>query len=84
MSHEVLYVWGVKYFPNSHFGIIYQKLSKYCTFPEFPNEFKFYRMTKIDQMEKSKEIMEINKFAKDRKNSTVPSLSHRSNKSKKD
>lgn len=48
----MLYVWGVRYFPNSHFGIVYNKLSKYCTFPEFPSDFKFYRITKIEQIEK--------------------------------
>lgn len=47
MSHEMLYVWGVRYFPESHFTIVYNKLSKYCTFPTFPADFKFYRIAKI-------------------------------------
>ncbi len=47
MSHEILYIWGAKYFPNSHFGIVYNKLSKYCVFPTYPTDFRFYREERI-------------------------------------
>lgn len=47
MSHEILFIWGAKYFPNSHFGIVFNKLSKYCVFPLYPTDFRFYREEKI-------------------------------------
>lgn len=43
MSHEILYVWGNKYFPISEFNNLYEKVKNDCTFPEFPGDFKFYR-----------------------------------------
>ena len=42
MSHEILYVWGSIYFPDSNFAKIYQKYCKRCTFPSYPTDFKFF------------------------------------------
>lgn len=33
MSHEILYVWGNKYFPLSEFNTLYVKVKNSCTFP---------------------------------------------------
>ena len=57
MSHEILYVWGMHYFPSSHFKIVYNKLSRYCMFPKFPGEFKFYREDRVLQIEKKQSII---------------------------
>ena len=79
----MLYVWGVRYFPHSHFGIVYKKLSKYCLFPLFPSDFKFYREDKVGQIEKRQNIVDIDVFAGNRKNVEVPALSDRKSARKK-
>jgi hypothetical protein len=48
MAHEVLYVWGNEYFRESVFGELYTKLERYCVFPEYPGEYKFYKVSKVE------------------------------------
>ena len=47
MSHEIVYIWGNIYFPESNFGKIYQKLQRFCTFPNYPTDFKFFNKDSV-------------------------------------
>ena len=49
MSHEILFIWGTKYLPNSQFSKFYSKLSKYCTFPEYHSDFKFFNLPAVEK-----------------------------------
>jgi len=50
MVHEVLYIWGTFYFPESNFNKMLNKLMKSSNikFPQYPQEFKFYSESRVE------------------------------------